>query len=170
MRSRAAVVSSDGSFTPPTISEPTLVLRASYGAGHDLGVSWEWAVLDSLDVPLDRFGLRGGDPGQGLVPHADLGGLDTMRFTTEVLPLLAGVPGVAVEVSGRPASYREAGDSLRIGVSTDAVTGETDWFDLGVLGGAQTDFAVNWSRVSDEPRSALISRPAPRQIIRGPVR
>ena len=161
MRSRAAVVSSDGSFTPPTISEPTLVLRASYGAGHDLAVSWEWAyevgdsqvraplgpsgaddeyrdlameraVLDGLDVPLDRFGLRGGDPGQGLVPLADLGGLDTMRFTTEVLPLLAGIPRVAVEVSGQPVSYREAGDSLRIGVSTDEVAGETDWFDLGV--------------------------------------
>ncbi len=166
LRSRAAVVSSDGSFTPPAISEPTLVLRASYGAGHDLAVSWEWAyevgnsqvrvpltpsgagddyrdlameraVLDGLDVPLEKFGLRGadpgrGDPGQGLAAHAELGGLDTMRFTTEVLPLLADVPGVAVEVSGQPAVYRETGDSLRIGVSTDEVAGETDWFDLGV--------------------------------------
>jgi SNF2 family DNA or RNA helicase len=92
----------------------------------------ERAVLDSLDVPLDRFGLRGADPEQGLASHADLGGLDTMRFTTEVLPLLADAPGVAVEVSGEPADYREAGDSLRIGVSTDDVVGETDWFDLGV--------------------------------------
>ncbi|MGH3994962.1 MAG: DEAD/DEAH box helicase, partial [Pseudonocardiaceae bacterium] len=88
-------------------------------------------VLDALDVPLDRFGLRG-DPEQGLVPRADLDGLDTMRFTTEVLPLLADAPGVAVEVSGEPADYREAGDSLRIGLSTDDVAGETDWFDLGV--------------------------------------
>ncbi|MDQ3153060.1 MAG: DEAD/DEAH box helicase, partial [Actinomycetota bacterium] len=87
----------------------------------------------ALDVPLDRFGLRGDDPGQqGIVPHTDLGGLDTMRFTTEVLPLLADAPGVAVEMSGQPASYRETSDSLRIGVSTDDVTGETDWFDLGV--------------------------------------
>ncbi|MGI9003763.1 MAG: SNF2-related protein [Pseudonocardia sp.] len=174
LRSRAAVVSSDGSFTPPAISEPTLVLQASYGAGHDLAVSWEWAyevgdaqvrapltpsgaddeyrdlvmeraVLDALDVPLDRFGLRGDDAGQGLAPRTDLGGLDTMRFTTEVLPLLADVPGVAVEVSGAPATYREAGDSLRIGVSTDEVAGETDWFDLGVsitVEGREVPFAT----------------------------
>ena len=55
-----------------------------------------------------------------------------MRFTTELLPLLAGQPGVAVEVSGEPADYREAGDSLRIGVSTGEVAGDNDWFDLGV--------------------------------------
>ncbi|HYZ07255.1 MAG TPA: DEAD/DEAH box helicase [Pseudonocardiaceae bacterium] len=164
LRHLAVVVSSDQSFTPPAISDPTLVLHASYGTGHDLGVSWEWAyevgdaqvraplapsgadstvdgyrdpakeraVLDALDVPLDRFRLRGEDLEQGLVPRADLDGLDTMRFTTEVLPLLADAPGVAVEISGEPADYREAGDSLRIGVSTDDVAGETDWFDLGV--------------------------------------
>jgi SNF2 family DNA or RNA helicase len=55
-----------------------------------------------------------------------------MRFTTETLPLLSDRPGVAVEVGGDPARYREAGDSLSIGVSTAAATGETDWFDLGI--------------------------------------
>jgi len=37
-----------------------------------------------------------------------------------------------VEISGEPADYREAGESLRIAVSADELTGETDWFDLGV--------------------------------------
>ncbi len=55
-----------------------------------------------------------------------------MRFSTEVLPLLADAPDVVVEVSGDVAAYREAGDSLQIGVSTSTVAGETDWFDLGV--------------------------------------
>jgi hypothetical protein len=55
-----------------------------------------------------------------------------MRFSTELLPLLADQPGVMVEVSGEPADYREAGDTLRITVSTDEVAGDTDWFDLGV--------------------------------------
>ena len=36
LRQMAAVISSDGSFTPPAISDPTLVLRASYGDGHDV--------------------------------------------------------------------------------------------------------------------------------------
>ena len=127
----ATVISSDGSFTPPVISDPTLVLRASYGDGHDVQVDWEWAyqvgdsqvraelhqapgdtgyrdpaaeqaVLDSL-----RLGGLPGDP--ALVPSSRLGGLDTMRFTTELLPLLTGQPGVAVEVTGEPADYREAG-------------------------------------------------------------
>ena len=40
-----------------------------------------------------------------------------MLFTTEVLPLLQSRPGVRVEVTGEPADYREAGDSLQIGVS-----------------------------------------------------
>jgi SNF2 family DNA or RNA helicase len=55
-----------------------------------------------------------------------------MRFTTELLPLLDGQPGVAVEVSGEPADYREAGDSLCIGVSTGEIAGDNDWFGLGV--------------------------------------
>ena len=35
-----------------------------------------------------------------------------MRFTTELLPLLTDQPGVIIEVTGQPADYREAGDSL----------------------------------------------------------
>jgi superfamily II DNA or RNA helicase len=166
LRQTATMVSSDGSFTPPAISDPTLVLRASYGTGHDVEVGWEWAyqvggsglraalqpgpagagyrdldaerkLLAGLELPLDRFGLLRFDPAAApgepaLAPQARFAGLDTMRFTTELLPLLAGEPGVAVEVTGHPADYREAGDSLRVGVSTAELAGDTDWFDLGV--------------------------------------
>jgi hypothetical protein len=55
-----------------------------------------------------------------------------MRFTTELLPLLTGQPGVSVEVTGDVADYREVSDSLFIGVSTAEITGDNDWFDLGV--------------------------------------
>jgi superfamily II DNA or RNA helicase len=167
LRQAAAVISSDGSFTPPVICGPDLVLRACYGSGHELDVSWEWAyrvgdspqraplaaagpgdgyrdlaaeraLLAGLDLPLGRYGLltRGdgppGTPGPALAPHTRLTGIDTMRFTTELLPLLADQPGLVVEVDGEPADYREAGDSLRISVSTDEVAGDTDWFDLGM--------------------------------------
>jgi superfamily II DNA or RNA helicase len=168
LRHAAAVISSDGSFTPPVIRGPDLVLRASYHGGHELEVSWEWAyqvgdcplrapleadgpddgyrdlaaeraLLARLDLPLDRYGLLG--PGDGmpaaarpaLAPRTRLTGIDTMRFTTELLPLLAGEPGLILEVSGEPADYREAGDSLQITVSADELAGETDWFDLGVM-------------------------------------
>ena len=167
LRHVAAVISSDGSFVPPAISGPDLVLRASYHGSHELEVSWEWAyrvgdsavrapleaegpddgyrdlaaeqaLLAGLDLPLEHYGLLG--PGDGLpgaapralAPRTRLTGIDTMRFTTELLPLLADQPGLILEVSGEPADYREAGDSLQITVSADELPGETDWFDLGV--------------------------------------
>jgi superfamily II DNA or RNA helicase len=166
LRQAAAVISSDGSFTPPAICGPDLVLRGRYSDGHELEVSWEWAyqvgdsplraplaaggpddvyrdlaaeraLLAGLDLPLDQYGLLTHDDGvpapvPALAPRARLTGIDTMRFSTELLPLLAGQPGLIVEVDGEPADYREAGDSLQIAVSTDEVAGETDWFDLGV--------------------------------------
>jgi SNF2 family DNA or RNA helicase len=67
-----------------------------------------------------------------LAARTRLTGIDTMRFTTELLPLLADEPGLIIEVSGEPADYREAGDSLQIAVSADELADETDWFDLGV--------------------------------------
>ncbi|HEX6932715.1 MAG TPA: SNF2-related protein [Streptosporangiaceae bacterium] len=155
LRRAASLISSDESFTPPVISGPDLVLSASYGPGHDAELSWEWAyrvgdsplrapagqasdddgirdpaaeraILAGIEPDLNRFGLLDGPEGKRLA------GLDTMRFTTELLPLLRDQPGVIVEITGEPADYREAGDSLRVAVSTDEVAGSTDWFDLGV--------------------------------------
>jgi superfamily II DNA or RNA helicase len=160
LRQMARVISSDESFTPPVIPDPILVLNASYGAGHELDLRWEWAyeigdyrrraplspagdtgyrdldaeraIVAGLDVGLESFGLRRMDSEQPPIWNVKLRGIDTMRFSTEVLPLLDGHPGVAVEISGAPADYREAGDSLRIAISASDVAGETDWFDLGV--------------------------------------
>jgi len=167
LRQATTVTSSDGSFTPPEVSGPTLVLRAAYVGGHELEARWEWvyqvgetarvlapdadpaasglafrdldaerAILADLDLPSQQFGLvhPGGAPGAGLVLASPvwLTGLDTMRFTTELLPLLAGQPGVTVEVTGQHADYREVGDSLRIGVSVDEIADNNDWFDLGI--------------------------------------
>ena len=170
LRQMAAVISSDDSFTPPAISDPTLVLCASYGGEHDVQVDWEWAYqvgdaqlragLDSSPAEagyrdaeaevaiLDRLALSGVLNGElasrAMVPGARFRGLDTVRFTTELLPLLRGQPGIAVEVTGKPADYREVGDSLCIGVSADEVEGDNDWFDLGVTltaGGHRIPFA-----------------------------
>jgi SNF2 family DNA or RNA helicase len=55
-----------------------------------------------------------------------------MEFTTEVLPLLQGRDDVQVEVTGTVPDYREAGDSLEIGLSAGELEGERDWFDLGI--------------------------------------
>ncbi|HMA26435.1 MAG TPA: SWIM zinc finger family protein, partial [Solirubrobacterales bacterium] len=163
LRHVATVVSSDGSFTPPEISEPTLVLRTSYDAGHALELEWAWAyrvgsqtrhvplgigaagpgfrdrgaeraILAETVLPetgLERLGLLDAAARPAETPAVSLAGTETMRLTTEVLPRLE-ERGVAVEVEGEPADYRDVGESLEIGVSTTEVAGERDWFDLGV--------------------------------------
>ncbi len=63
LRHVAPLMSSDGSFVPPEISPPTLVLQASYGADHTVEVGWEWSygIGDTVRrVPLDA---NGGGPG-----------------------------------------------------------------------------------------------------------
>ncbi|MGH3305789.1 MAG: SNF2-related protein, partial [Streptosporangiaceae bacterium] len=195
LRQAATVISSDRSFTPPVISEPTLMLAADYGPGHTVDVSFAWlyqvaesrlrtpleaasasadagyrdataerAILESMGAQLERFGLAdagladagdvlGADVGgrARIGPTARLTGLDTMRFSTELLPLLSGQPGLDIEISGEPADYREASDSVRIGVSTDEIAGEHDWFDLGVtiaVDGQDVPFAAVFMALS----------------------
>src|SRR5712691_735259 len=151
----ATMISSDGSFTAPEIGDPTLVLRADYRDGHDVRIGWEWAyevdgqvvrapvhgdtASDSVrDREAERRVLSGLALPAALHPEraaagpARLAGLDTMLFTTQSLPLLEGQHGLRVEITGRPADYREASDSLRIGVSADELDGDPDWFDLGI--------------------------------------
>nr|WP_199701831.1 SNF2-related protein [Jiangella rhizosphaerae] len=101
----------------------------------------ERALLAGLDRRLLGLGPAGDENGAGRrtpsrggppVARRRLDGLDTMRFSTEALPRLRDLDDVEVEVLGEPADYREVGDSLVIGVSTEATQNETDWFDLGV--------------------------------------
>jgi SNF2-related domain/Helicase conserved C-terminal domain/SWIM zinc finger len=162
LRGAAPVVSSDGSFTPPEISAPALVLRASYGEGHAVQLGWEWAYrigaatrratlhvngppgfrdLDAerailADTVLAGTGLeRFGlldDEGRPADAPASTAGIDSMRVTTELLPRLEQHSDVCVEVVGEPADYRDVSDAVTIGVSTVEIEGERDWFDLGV--------------------------------------
>lgn len=188
LRHLATVVSSDESFQPPEISAPTLVLSAHYGSGHDVDVSWCWRYQlggSALSIPasheLTEPGLRDSEAEQSTVDLLDgavedyglattagrvrtllngrISGLDTMRFTTEVVPLLAGCPGVVVETSGERPDYREAGDSLRIGLSTDSVAGENDWFDLGVtisVEGREVPFATVFAALAGDASHLLL--------------
>ncbi|MGQ0842895.1 MAG: SNF2-related protein [Sporichthyaceae bacterium] len=153
LRKLAEIVSTDRSWNPPETVAPTLVLRADFGADHALALRWEWgyhlgdhertvplrslegmtfrdnaaeaALLASLDGRLSAYGLESGGP-------LEIAGVDTMQFATEWLPLLRNRSDVRVEVGGAPADYREAGDSLRIAVSTKARANDDDWYDLGV--------------------------------------
>ena len=158
LRHAASLISSDGSYSLPAISPPTLVLGATYSDGHELEVTWEWAyqvgdarlrvptgVMPALadaatemeagyrDLEAERAILADLELPPGSLRSAQLTGLDTMRFSTETLPMLTGRPGVEVEIIGSPAEYREAGDSLRIEISADQLKDDNDWFGLGVM-------------------------------------
>jgi superfamily II DNA or RNA helicase len=63
LRNVARVESSDGSFTPPELSAPTLVLRASYGAEHAVEVGWEWAYEIGGTTRSAPLLTNGGGPG-----------------------------------------------------------------------------------------------------------
>jgi superfamily II DNA or RNA helicase len=80
---------------------------------------------------LERYALldEGGRPVSDVV---SLSGLDSMRFSTETLPLLRELECVTLEIEGQPPVYRDVGDSLEIALSTAEIAGERDWFDLGV--------------------------------------
>ncbi len=159
LRQLGEVVSTDGSFTPPESFAPTLVLHADFGEEHALALRWEWAyqlgerertlplgstqdaafrdraaeavLLAGLDTLVTVYGLNR-ESGPGITEPLELGGIDTMQFATEWLPMLRDHPDVRVEITGTPVDYHEAGDSLRIKVSTKARSNDDDWYDLGV--------------------------------------
>ncbi|WP_204807469.1 DEAD/DEAH box helicase [Mycobacterium riyadhense] len=186
LRRIAAVTSSDESFMPPAIAGPTLILRADYRTEHELDLTWEWAyrvgdnnfrspvgatsevsyrdldaedrLASSLDAPLERFGLRATDG--TLIAWTRLSGLETMRFATELQPLLTDIPEVALEMTGDPVDYREAGGSLIIGVTADEIPGETDWFDLGVtisVEGKQIPFVTVFTALASGQSHLLLA-------------
>jgi superfamily II DNA or RNA helicase len=99
----------------------------------------ERAILAATDLTgtgLERLDLLDATGQPSPAPGDPLGGLETMRATTEVLPALE-ERGVALEITGEQADYRDLTDSLTIGVSTAEIAGESDWFDLGVAIGVE---------------------------------
>ncbi|HEX2806821.1 MAG TPA: SNF2-related protein, partial [Kineosporiaceae bacterium] len=72
--------------------------------------------------------------GPRLAAEAQLRGIDTARLLTEVIPLLAELPDVEVQLAlGGPAPhYREAVSAPEISFAGQDSSGEHDWFDLGV--------------------------------------
>jgi superfamily II DNA or RNA helicase len=113
-------------------------LRAGLGSAPDpfRDSQAEARVFGGLGLPAGLPGVpRGQD--QARIERSrssafTLHGLDTMTFTTEVLPLLSGRDDVRLEVSGQVPDYHEAGDSLEIEVSAGERDGDPDWFDLGI--------------------------------------
>ncbi|MFC8039859.1 SNF2-related protein [Paenarthrobacter sp. NPDC057355] len=115
----------------------------------------EARILESLGRPWDLVpalaeSATGGWGAPRLAATAELGGLDTLAFTEEVLPALKELPDVVVETSGDIADYREAEEAPVVSISTKE-TASGDWFDLGIvitLEGEPVSFAAVFSALA----------------------
>ncbi|MEV7607799.1 DEAD/DEAH box helicase [Paenarthrobacter sp. NPDC089322] len=115
----------------------------------------EARILESLGhpweiVPALAESATGGWGAPRLTATAELGGLDTLAFTEEVLPALKELPDVVVETSGDIADYREAAEAPVVSISTKE-TASGDWFDLGIvitLEGEPVSFAAVFSALA----------------------
>jgi superfamily II DNA or RNA helicase len=112
LRHVATVVSSDGSFTPPEVSAPTLVLRASYGADHHVEVGWEWSYQVGAATRHAAFLSNGEGPGfrdldaeRAILASADFAGTGLERF---------GLLDGAGRPTGAHATSPTAIDSMRL--------------------------------------------------------
>ncbi len=157
----ATVVSSDGAFTPPVISAPSLELvvrfedhnqtqvgwRFAYDIGDDTREDWygsttgseyrnpalERALLDNVDAAARGLESLGlvDDTGHPCPGGAHLSGFNSMRFATNVLPRLDTINGATLIIEGDPPDYRDVSDTLEVTLSTTE-SDERDWFNLGV--------------------------------------
>ncbi|MFJ4171854.1 SNF2-related protein [Paenarthrobacter sp. NPDC089714] len=115
----------------------------------------EARILESLGHPWETVpalaeSATGGWGAPRLTATAELGGLDTLAFTEEVLPALRELPDVVVETSGDIADYREAEEAPVVSISTKE-TASGDWFDLGIvitLEGEPVSFAAVFSALA----------------------
>lgn len=129
LRTLAAVESTDGSWEPPPMSRPTLVLHAAARGDYVLDLVWGWAyrvgdaelrsplpagveghrdrdaerpVLEAVSTAVEKAGL---EPAAVIGRGTRLGGLETLRFVTEVLPQLEDSDDVRVELDGEHVAY-----------------------------------------------------------------
>ena len=153
LRQAITVLSSDGSVELPEILPPQLALTVTFSPDHEVGVDWGFAypVEDGFervryddDGPLCGEILR--DPAaeqqlvddlddatrQLLAPDLRLTGMDSVAFTSEMLPAIRDAENLALTVVGETPDFREAELPPVIRLSAQDATGDPDWFDLGV--------------------------------------
>lgn len=89
-----------------------------------------------------------------------LHGMETARFTAEVMPLLDRDPEVDVAIVGEPVDYRVADGPplVRVGIE-EAADGSTDWFDLDIrveVGGEEVPFRPLFTALAEGRKQLLL--------------
>jgi superfamily II DNA or RNA helicase len=105
---------------------------ANGGRARDL--DHETAIVLAVEVaarPVAAL-LGRGSSRDRLSSSAWLEGLDALRFLSDVLPELTGLPGVQVETHGVVKDYREAAAGPLVEIEAISAPGERDWLDLAV--------------------------------------
>jgi len=123
-------VGEDSVRLPPLGADGAVAGTTGGGAVRDRPA--EDVLLDAVRGPLQALPRLhvGLDGQQHLLPRVTLTGLETVTFTTDVLPALLEA-GVEVEVTGTATEFRRSDAAPVIQLSTTE-SGERDWFDLGV--------------------------------------
>ncbi|MHA7283601.1 DEAD/DEAH box helicase [Arthrobacter sp. TMS2-4] len=153
LRQSIHVDSSDGSVELPEIQPPALVLTTAYGADGSVALDWHFDY--TLGEAVQRRPFRRGGPGSddgyretdvedtlaasarqvlGAIPikALRLEDMQAVEFVEDVLPRLAELDGVSVEVVGDKPDYQELTETPTLRIST-VETDDRDWFDLGVM-------------------------------------
>ncbi|MGH2914810.1 MAG: DEAD/DEAH box helicase, partial [Solirubrobacteraceae bacterium] len=160
LRHVAPVISSDGSFSPPEISAPELVLRASYGDGHLAQLGWEWAYQVGDETRRAPLALNGDGPGfrdpaaerarldaaaLGDTTLADLGLLDLDGRPAARTPvLLAGLEVARLTSEQLPALTELPGVTVEIGGEPADYRDVDDALEIGVSATAEGAGARDW--------------------------
>lgn len=145
LKNRLDVASTDASVDLPEFEPPTLRLQAGFQPDHRLDLSWSWLYFDPprqvevdasdalRDTAHEQRVLQAAAevwPRAGEAGRQGLEGVEAARFSETVLPRLAALDHVRVDVTGDRPDYRELRAVPRIEVGTKAA--QNDWFDLSV--------------------------------------
>jgi superfamily II DNA or RNA helicase len=160
LRRSVEVSSADESIEFPEVIPPLLVLTATFRAKHVLRLAWDWEyteaggvvrlplretiadedqrdpILERRTLALVEHTLQTSEGSLDLVaqllPNTTLQGLEAAEFTDKLLPILAELPGVRVDVDGTKPDYQELTEAPTLSIKT-VETDQRDWFDLGVI-------------------------------------
>jgi superfamily II DNA or RNA helicase len=164
-------------YVLPSLPEPRLLVELAHGAGHVVTFRLRW------DYPGSAPKAFGADPadaerdtafeaevvrrlrdawdatdGPGFAADGVLHDTDAAEFVTSVVPALDALAGVGVEVTGRPANYRELEATPEITVTT-VESPDPDWFDLGVI------VTIDGRRIPFTPLFTALSRGRKKMIL-----
>lgn len=130
--------SADGTVTIPPPVPPTLLLTVRFAPRHTVDLHWSWrSGPRSAPAPDPRALVPAGTLPEGwwsedpLPLPVTLRDVEAAEFVAVTLPLLAALPGVAIDTVGKQPDYRELRGDPVLTVTT-LPTEKHDWFDLGV--------------------------------------